>query len=560
MSVANIPPRGRITVEIAYQQRVTRDAGRYSIRFPMAVTPRYVSEPRGFTGVEAETASSGPDTARLRFPVRSAAAAKTNPMAIRVRLDPGLPLGTLESPSHQLRVSEPEGGLYDITLAAGAVASDRAFVLEWTLEAPETAAPLLFVEEKEGAAHVLAMLAAPRSEAASAASAGREAIFVIDTSGSMKGGSLRQARSALVFALNRLTPRDRFNVISFDNHPSRLFEESRPADTTARAAARAFVNALSAEGGTEIGAALTAALDAGTEDGRLRQVVLLTDGAVGDDVALLKQLHRIVGRSRLFTLAIGSAPNGYFMREAARVGRGTMLHISDPRHIWRQVSALFAKLERPLLTDIQAIFPQPAATQALPDPVPDLYDGEPVVLMARVPKADGLLRLSGRIGERGWQTEVDLSAARPGVGIAKLWARERIDRETARLPAGGDPDEVRLAVLDLALRHQLLTPYTSLVAVDTTDARPKTDRLAERKVPANPPAGWSPPNSASMQKATATRESDRGLVLRNARGGPLTKVSLGVRTATPAAAVSVAGVIAVLTGLLLLLLRRRLSL
>lgn len=556
MSVANIPPKGRISVEIAYQQRVAQDAGRYSIRFPMAVTPRFISEPKGFTAVDGASAPN--DAARLRFPVRSSAAAKTNPMAIRVRLDPGRPLEILESPSHELMVSEPEAGRYDISLAAGAVASDRDFVLEWTLEAPKEPAPFLFVEEKDGAAYVLAMLAAPDGAAEPVAPSGREAIFVIDTSGSMNGEAIRQAREALAFALDRLTPRDRFNIIAFDNHPTRLFDESRPVDRMTLAAARSFVDALTAYGGTEIGAALAMALAAGAEDGHLRQVVLLTDGAVGNDVSLLQQLHHTMGRSRLFTVAIGSAPNGYFMREAARVGRGGMLHISDPRHIRREVSSLFAKLERPALTDVQAAFPQPVATRVLPDPVPDLYHGEPVVLTARVPDARGVLHLSGRIGGRVWRADINLSTARPGVGIAKLWARGMVDRETARLRAGADPDEVRLAVLDLALRHQLLTQYTSLVAVDQERARPADDRLVERRVPANPPAGWSPPNAPPVQKTMMKRNPNRGLELRNTGGKPGPMVSLGVRTATPAAAVAAAGALAVLVGLLLLLLRRRL--
>ena len=104
MSIANIPPKGRIEVEIGYQQAVTHLDGRYSLRFPMAVTPRYLPAPSEFTGFK----SGGGNGERLKFLIRSVDAPSSNPMAIRVKLDPGMPLGVLESASHKLMITEPE--------------------------------------------------------------------------------------------------------------------------------------------------------------------------------------------------------------------------------------------------------------------------------------------------------------------------------------------------------------------------------------------------------------------------------------------------------------------
>jgi len=559
MSVANIPPNSRIEVEIGYQQAVTHQDGRYSIRFPMAVTPRYMPAPAKFRGVRQGGLDDLPAQEKPpRFPVRGPDAPETNPMAIRVRLDPGLPLGDLKSPSHALMVAEQDAGTYDITLKAGVVATDRDFVLEWTLQAPPVPAPMLFVEEVDGAAYLLAMIVPPQSHRPDAAAPPREAVFVIDTSGSMHGTSMRQARDALLFALGRLGARDRVNIVAFSDRPRRLFAESREADAASLDAARSFVAALDADGGTEIGLALEQALEGPAEDGRLRQVILLTDGAVGNEAALLSRLRRSIGESRLFTVAIGSAPNGYFMREAARIGRGAMLHISDMSQVGRQVSALFAKLERPALTDIAALFPLPEATVALPSPVPDLYVGEPLVLTARLPKATGPLVLTGRAGTGRWRGDAALDAARPGTGIAKLWARARVDREMGRLRSGADAAAVRLAVLDLALRHGLLTDYTSLVAVDEVAARPADEAMAARPVPVNPPAGWTPPDAGPHGKAGLNRAA-AGALSPHSASAAVPTVTLGVPTATPAATMGILGLLALLAAGLLWAFRRRLA-
>ena len=558
MSVANIPPNGRIEVELGYQQAVTHQDGRYSIRFPMAVTPRYLPVSGTLDGVRGVSDPALPDDVdRLAFPIRSVTAPKSNPMAIRVILEPGLPLASLESASHKLRVAEPKENTYDVTLKAGAVVADRDFVLKWTLETSNKPEPSLFIEEKDGAAYLLAMIVPPKSYRPLTAPQPREAIFIIDTSGSMHGESMQQAREALMFGLERLRAADKFNIIAFSDKPRRLFAASRPADDASRDAARSFVAALEADGGTEIGAALDQVLNDAASAKRLRQIVLLTDGAVGNEAQLLTRLRRKVGDSRLFTVAIGSAPNGHFMREAARVGRGAALHISDTNQVRREVTALFAKLERPALVDIKAALPLPDASVLASSPIPDLYHGDPLVLTARLPKAEGEIALTGRLGEVDWRSTLRLESAQRGEGIAKLWARAMVDREMGRLRAGADRDDVRLSVLDLALRHGLLTDYTSLVAVDENVVRPPEEGLARRPVPANPPKGWAPPNTRQFNKTATNRVAGEGLPLRVASAQPSPTVSLGVPTATPATMLGLIGMIALMLSGLFWCLRRR---
>ena len=163
------------------------------------------------------------------------------------------------------------------------VATDRDFVLEWPLESLAQPAPTVFVEERDGATYLLAMIVPPKTYRSNEAPQSREAIFVIDTSRSMHGETMRQARDALLFALERLTDKGRFNIISFSSEPRRLFTESRIADMPSLDVARNFVRSLRSDGGTEIGLALSQAFSTSSDEKWLRQVILMTDGAVGND-------------------------------------------------------------------------------------------------------------------------------------------------------------------------------------------------------------------------------------------------------------------------------------
>ena len=165
----------------------------------------------------------------------------------------------------------------------------------------------------------------------------RELILVVDTSGSMHGDSIEQARAALELALQQLRPGDRFNVIQFSDRLHSLFEHAVTADAEHLRRARAYIRALRAEGGTEMLPAMRHALRNQPRDGLLRQVVFLTDGAIGNEQALFDTIAERLGDSRLFTVGIGSAPNALFMRKAARFSRGTFAYIGSTQDVQVQM-------------------------------------------------------------------------------------------------------------------------------------------------------------------------------------------------------------------------------
>ncbi|KAB1073587.1 marine proteobacterial sortase target protein [Methylobacterium planeticum] len=493
-TVANIGPGETVLVRITYQQAIPVSGAIRALRLPLVVAPRYHPAPPavGFAAI-GTGADRVPDRARISPPVLDPSrSAPLNPVAVTVRLEAGFAIGAVRSATHPIRVEEtgPQGRR--ITLAEGVVPADRDFELTWEPAPSRTPGLGLFREEVGGRTYLLATLNPPEAEAAASARPARDVTFVIDNSGSMAGASMRQAKAGLLAGLARLSLRDRFNVIRFDDTWDALFPEPAAATPEALRAAESFVAALEARGGTEMLAPLRAALaDAHPEETRrVRQVVFLTDGAVGDEERIFAAIHEQLGRSRLFMVGIGAAPNGHLMRHAAEIGRGSFTEIRNLDQVGERTRALYAKLEAPAATDLAAVFTAGDA-EVTPNPLPDLYRGEPMVLTARLAQAAGTVTVSGRLDGKRWSRTLPLAEAVAGKGIAKVWARARIsETETARITGRLSPEAADARILGLALEHGLTTRLTSLVAVDATPRRPAGTPLAAADLPLNLPAGW----------------------------------------------------------------------
>jgi Ca-activated chloride channel family protein len=308
----------------------------------------------------------------------------------------------------------------------------------------------------------------------------RELIVVVDTSGSMLGRSITQAKAAAESALARLTPQDRFNVIRFSSDTEPLFEQPTVATPQAVQLAREWVQTLSADGGTEMLPALQAALRGTPPPGYVRQVVFATDGAVTEADAMFTTIEDTLGAARLFPVGIGDAPNAQFMNQAARMGRGAAVVIRDDTEVAQRMNQLFDKLDRPALRDLDLTWPH--AADAYPRAIPDLYAGEPLFAVARLDGASGEVIAHGTLKEAGWSQTLSLARTRSDAGVARLWAKARVESLEDELRRGGDADVVRAQIVEVALRHHLVTRHTSLVAIDKTPVRPATERLDTTQV------------------------------------------------------------------------------
>ena len=500
-SIANVPPGETVAVEIGYLESLDYTNEQWSLRIPLTITPRY--NPGGSPAdAGIAKAAAVPDADRISPPV-DPGSPDSQCVSIHVSVDAGFRLATLRSLHHAVQMGEKERR-YSVQLVEETVPSDRDFELVWSADLGTAAGAAVFTEQIGSETYALLMLVPPHEQAMRPA-APREVIYIIDTSGSMQGPSIVQAKAALTMALNRLQPGDRFNVIQFNSFTETLFPEPMPATVANVEAALDYVAALEADNGTEMLPALQAAFAMRASAAHLRQIVFITDGAVGNEEQLFALIKGSLGNARLFTVGIGAAPNGHFMRGAAAMGRGTFTFIGSDRDVQERMGQLFEKIESPALTDIELRWPDGLSADLALSSVPDVYYGEPVMLSARLSgRVQGLISLTGRSRSGYWLRQVPLSIATPNPGVASLWARGRIDDLLDERRAGADPETTRQQVLALALAHRLVSPYTSLVAVDRTPVRPAGIASNAAAVPQVAPAGSAWSGAAVGYPATAT--------------------------------------------------------
>ncbi|MGB0630133.1 MAG: marine proteobacterial sortase target protein [Alphaproteobacteria bacterium] len=497
--VANIPPGGRIAVELHYLQQLRFDQGKFSLRFPLVVAPRFDAAAPSRMLVSHGAASDGQaGEPPVVIPVRDTETLPPlNPVSLTVRLDAGMALDAVASNSHKLTVDRIGTGQRRIALADKAVPADRDFVLDWTPKLGAEPFTAFFRETVGDHVHVLAIIMPPADARAPAKRASRDIVFILDRSGSMGGESIRAARSALDTAIDRLADGDKFNLIRFSDVTDSLWESERAADRANRLFAKLYLRSTEATGGTVMQPALHRALPRGEtaeENARLRQVVFVTDGAVSNETQLFRDIRSRLGASRLFTIGIGSAPNSYFMRKAAEAGRGSYVYIGDVKQVQAKMAGMFEKLERPALTGLSHAWQEgggnAVSAESFPSAIPDLYVGEPVVLVSRLPAAalSGDTALAVKAGD--WRQRLAISDAIPVSGIATIWARAKIMALMDSGREGVPEDAVKEAVTRVGLTHSLVTRYTSLLATEKTVVRPGDKPVRSGDVPLNLPRDW----------------------------------------------------------------------
>jgi len=471
-SVANIGPGETIIIQIEYQDKVRLQDGRYSLHFPLVVAPRF-----------------SPDQNELLLASQLSGSQTPIGVSLKVNLNAGFALSQLTSSSHKINIS----GETQKTIAIdGEVIADRDFTLQWLPKVSGKPALALFSEQKNGETYLLAMVQAPTGMGSTRSSIAREMVFVIDNSGSMAGKSIRQARKALITGLDRLSTKDDFNVIAFDNETEKLFEQSVSATTKNIQLAKRFISKLDGDGGTVMLPALTAAFDAPSRanNNKLRQVVFITDGQISNEGELFSVIAKNLGNSRLFMIGIGSAPNRYFLSRAAKLGRGTDTIIPDLDKVAAKMTRVFAKLEKPIMQNLTVKFPGNSPKDISSNPLPDLYNNDPVIILAKFSGLPQQMAVSGELSHSNWVANLSLSSVKPGTGIAQLWARAKIKALEEGRFTGKSVEAINQQILQISLDHHLVSRLTSLVAVDVTPITADDTTLETAIIPLHLPDGW----------------------------------------------------------------------
>ena len=508
-SVANIAPSDKIVVEFEFQQLLDFKDGEFALRFPMVTTPKYTPK----------SAMMKPDFVLPINKIRSASEAPGNPVSISMSLKAGVPIKAPVSHSHLISTSRVSESQFNIDLTGSAALSNRDFLLSWQLEPSSEPIVSVLREDRDDASYGMLMVVPPIGDEAKPAAISRDLVFVLDVSGSMEGESIVQAKSALLDAVDRLRPEDQFNLIWFNTQAWHLFPESKQASTKNIQLARHRINNLRANGGTNMSPALNLALGSSAtnsfgdnysnqEESGLRQIIFITDGAVGNEDQLFSQIKQDLGNSRLFTVGIGSAPNSYFMRKAARAGRGSFTYVGNTQEVQEKMGALLDQLASPSLTDMQLDL-QGYDSDILPDPLPDLYLGEPVYAVFKANAFPEFATITGDLNGMSSYLRLPLDNSEVHTGIAQEWARRKIDKllEERRDSAGQQQNTLKEQIIDLAKQYHQVSPFTSLVAVDVTPVR-AGGALRSDRIPANRPKGWQGESRSKSKLYLAKTSTD----------------------------------------------------
>jgi Ca-activated chloride channel family protein len=505
-SVANIMPGDTIVVRLTYVEKLHYEDGTFTLRFPMVVAPRYIPghHVTGYSGNGwAYDTDIVPDASRITPPVVPPGSRSGHLLSLKVNVNAGLPISSIQSVSHDINSIQVDEGAYRLHLKKKKTIPNKDFILEYRIKSGNEPKAALFSAQK-GNDHYFMLMAVPPLNGKRDRSIKKEIVFVLDISGSMEGTSITQAKDGLINSLKQLAHQDYFNIITFNNAYNVFSPYSIQASTVNVMNGINYVNKLEADGGTEAQPALKHALTLPHQPDAIKLILFLTDGDVGNESQLIALINQHIRNSRLFSIGIGSAPNGHLLEQVSRFGRGTFTYISDVNEVQRKVDELFTKIENPVLMDLSLDIAREA--EIFPNPIPDLFSGQPLTVLG---KAERLLsrntKLSGKALDRYFTLDIplDLQSATKEPAIPTLWARSKISNLMDDYRLGNE--EVKQEIIALAINHKLMTKFTSFVAVERKIVNPRgTAKL--KTIPTELPEGWV------YKKVQKEKKRDSGMV------------------------------------------------
>ncbi len=474
LRVTNLPPKSSVEVTLELVETLPSQDGEQRWRFPTVIAPRYLpGKPIGHSGpgVNPDT-DRVPDASRMQPPLRLEGGAQLD---LEVTIEGRL--RSLRSSLHAVRMDLEDAGGASVRVAPAAKASlDRDFVLAYALERPDDGMLRAWTD----GAFTLLGIDAPTDVQAQALP--RQAVLVVDISGSMGGEKIVAAKLALRTVMHGLRAGNSFRLIAFDDRVETLSDESLAYDQSSLDRADAWIDALEARGGTEMLPAIQAALAGRTSDGAVRTVVFITDGEAWNVDELVAAVHHRRGQARFFTLGIDTAVNGSLLKRLALAGGGSCTLLTPGEDIRAAVAGLESRIGQPLADGLSLTAGEPAD----PD-LPVLFAGQTAtVVLKGSPRS---LTLKGRTSAGPFKEQV--RPKRTSIDLAPLWARARVAALEDRWAAyPSEREGLRGEIQAVALDYGIASRFTAFVAVQRqirVEGQP-----VEIVQPVELPMGWSP--------------------------------------------------------------------
>jgi Ca-activated chloride channel family protein len=454
------------------------------------VAPRYLGEP-GRT----------PDAERITVGVNVDGEVEQAPhMGLVLLLRDALAEGRRPmSPSHGLSVN-PDRDRTRVGFAdAAGAALDRDIVVRWAVAAPRVGVGIDVGRPASDRAHANRayglLTIVPPTAAASFDPVARDLIVLIDTSGSMGGRPLEQARRVVAAMIDTLDERDRIELIEFSSRANRFRPEPLPANAKHRAAAQAWLARLTASGATQMHDGIYEALRPLRGDAQ-RQILLITDGLIGFEEQIVDTIQRDLPRgSRLHTLGVGSAVNQSLIGPAARAGRGTQAIVGLDEDVEPVAQRMVAATTAPLLVDVEVV--GGPVRDTAPARLPDLYAGQPALVGVALDPAGGEVTVRGRTATGSWSETITVPAVEAGsagVGggpVTALYGREHVEDLEMQRASGHESRSLDAEIERIGLEFQISTRLTSWVAVSENQTVDPRDPSRRETMPQALPHGMS---------------------------------------------------------------------
>lgn len=464
-SLANIKPGEQIKVTIRYTESLKFEQGDYEFVFPMVVGPRYIPgaaiDPKGNT-------TQVPDASRINPPVLKPETRSGNDITVSLQIDAGVPIRNLYSTSHRIDVQN-NGETMQLKLAAGDNIPNKDLIVRYKISSDLTQPTILTTTTDQGSHFATYLIPAIAYRADQIVH--KDVVFLMDTSGSQSGDPIIKSRELMRRFINGLNPNDTFTIIDFSSTTRQL--SSYPLQNTVanRQKAMNYIDQVDANGGTELMNGINAVTNfPSSSNGRIRSVVLITDGYIGNDNEVIAAVQKnLKPGNRLYSFGVGSSVNRYLLERVAEMGRGTSRVVRQDEPTEEVAEKFFRQINNPVLTNIQVKWEgEGSAPEIYPSNAPDLFAEQPLVLFGKKgDRANGKLKITGIAagGERYEQTlDVNFGKDNSNLGIAQLWGRARI-KDLMNQMFGGEVKSLVDAVTQTALNYRLLSQYTAFVAV-----------------------------------------------------------------------------------------------
>lgn len=487
-SVGNIPPGEEVLIEISYVDVLDYDLGSYEFRFPMVVGPRYnpgsaVSSPaplppelQGKTSTNVSDTTRVPDASRINPPVLRPGHRTGHDISLAVSLDAGVPVQDLAAANHKAEVKKTGDRAAQVTLSPDDTLPNKDFMLRYKVvgNKPEMA---LLAHTNAGARDAarcgsgyFMLMIQPKEDERLAKSPPREMVFLVDVSGSMSGAPTAKVVDAMQNMLKLCRPIDTVQVITFAGEAYKLFETPLPVNAASIGRALNFTQGLQGAGGTEMLKGVKLAIDEPLDKERMRIVVMLTDGYIGNEAEIIEHVGKECGdRIRFWCIGIGSSPNLFLVDGVARQGGGMGRRLGLDDDTASLTQEIMTRVQRAQLAKLRIDYGGLQVSQTYPARLPELWAGRPVIVYGRYAGAgDAVVTVSGEVeGEpTAWQLAVHAPQQEAGHDVlASVWARQKIEDLMRQTYYQGSP-AVEEEVTALALDYRLMSQYTSFVAVD----------------------------------------------------------------------------------------------